>query len=164
MLSSHLFLTYTYTAHPSYSNCIVFRFMNASNTKLSVCVTTQSLVPPPLTFLNELLQLYSPSCFFCSSSDTRILKLRRFNHKIHGFRAFSNTVLTSGTTSSKMSDTIILSLPSETNSRHFSEHFNWLLLSFTPIVCIVFVCAHLCECLCVWRVCVYLCMHVCVWV
>ena len=40
------------TAHPSYSNFTGFGFLNVSDTKLPVCVTTQPLVPPPLTFLN----------------------------------------------------------------------------------------------------------------
>ena len=37
------------TAHLYYSNFIGYRFLNGSNTKRPVCVTNQSLVPPPLT-------------------------------------------------------------------------------------------------------------------
>ena len=35
---------------PSFSNYMGVRFVNASNTKLPACITTHSLVPPPLTF------------------------------------------------------------------------------------------------------------------
>ena len=41
-------------------------------------------------YLSELLHLYSPSCSLRSSSDTRMFKLQRFNHKTHGFLTFSH--------------------------------------------------------------------------
>ena len=53
-------------------------------TKLPACVTTQLLVPPPLTFLNYCSCTALPAL----SSDTRILKLRRFNRKTRCFRFF----------------------------------------------------------------------------
>ena len=40
--------------------------------------------------LSELLHLYSPSRSLGSSSDTRMLKIQRFNRKTHGFRTFSH--------------------------------------------------------------------------
>ena len=92
--------------HPSYSNCTVFRFLNGSNTKLPEFVTTQSLVPPPLTFLNycsctALLALYAlHQTHAHSNSDASTAKLMAF--------ALSPiSVLISGTTSPKMSDTLI---------------------------------------------------------
>ena len=42
------------------------------------------------SYLSELLHLYSPSRSLRSSSDTRMLKLQRFNRKTHGFRTFSH--------------------------------------------------------------------------
>ena len=105
-------------ALPSYSNFIGFRFLNASNTKLPVHVTTQSLVPPPLTFLN-----------YCSCTALPALSALHQTHnastaKLMAFALSPISVLISGTTSPKISDTLILSFPSKTNSRHFSEHFN----------------------------------------
>ena len=40
--------------------------------------------------LSELLHFYSPSCSLRSSSDTRMLKIQRFNRKTHGFHTFSH--------------------------------------------------------------------------
>ena len=39
---------------------------------------------------SELLHFYSPSRSLRSSSDTRMLKIQRFNRKTHGFRTFSH--------------------------------------------------------------------------
>ena len=88
--------------------------------KLPVCVTTQSLVPPPLTFLNycsctALLALYAlHQTHAYSNSDASSAKLSAFTLS-------PILVLTSGTTSPKRSDTLLHSLPSKTNSRHFSS-------------------------------------------
>ena len=106
------------TAHLSYSNITGSRFLNASSTKLPVCDTTQSLVSSPLTFLNycnctalpALSALHHTHAY--SNSDASTAKLMAF--------ALSPVlVLIFGTTSPKKSDTLILSLPSKTNSRHF---------------------------------------------
>ena len=108
------------TVHPSCSNFIGFRFLNALNTKLPVCVTTRSLVPPPLTFLNycsctalpDLSALHQTHAY--SNSDASIAHFMAF--------ALSPiSILISGITASKMSETLILFLPSKTNSRHFSS-------------------------------------------
>ena len=74
------------TAQPSYDNFTGFRFLNGSNTKLPVCVTTQSLVPPPLTCLNYCSCTALPA--LSALHLTRILKLRRLNHKAHGLRSY----------------------------------------------------------------------------
>ena len=42
------------------------------------------------SYLFELLHFYSPSRSLCSSSDTCMLKIQRFNCKTHGFRTFSH--------------------------------------------------------------------------
>ena len=42
------------------------------------------------SYLSDLLHLYSPSRSLRSSSDTRMLKLQRFNRKTHGFPTFSH--------------------------------------------------------------------------
>ena len=42
------------------------------------------------SYLSELQRLYSPSRSLRSSSDTRMLKIQRFNRKTHGFRTFSH--------------------------------------------------------------------------
>ena len=72
------------------------------------------------SYLSELLQLYSPSRSLRSSSDTRpqtpTLQLQNSWLSLSPF-----SVLISGTTSPKISDTLILSFPSKTNSRHFSS-------------------------------------------
>ena len=105
---------------PLLQNFIGFQFLNASNTKLPVCVTTQSLVPPPLTFLN-----------YCSCAALSALSALQRTHaysnsqastaKQMAFALSPISVLISGTTSPKVSDTLILSRPSKTNSRHFSS-------------------------------------------
>ena len=138
------------TAHPSCSNFIGFRFLNASNTKLPVCVTTQSLLP--LTFLNYCTCTALPAfsalhqTHAYSNSDASTAKLMAFALSPllgpHIWNNFPPDVSQSN------------SLPSFKNKFKtflFSEHFNWVLLSFAPTVCIVFVC--------VCGVCV--CVHVC---
>ena len=57
-------------------------------------------------YLSEILHLYSPSRYLCSSLDTRILKLQRFNRKTHGFHTLAPT---SGTISPKTSGILLLS-------------------------------------------------------
>ena len=129
-----------------------------------MCYNSITGSAPSDLLMMMMMMLYSPSRSLRSSSDTRILKLRRFDAKLMAFALSAISVLISGTTSPTMSDTLILSLPSKTNSKTFlfSEHFNWVLLSFAPTVCIVFVCAHLCVCACVWCVCVRACLRACV--
>ena len=108
------------TAHPSYSNFIGFRFLNTSNTKLPVCVTAKSLVPPPLTFLNycsctalpAVSALHQTHAY--SNSDASTAKLMAF--------ALSPiSVHIAGTTSPMMSDTLVISLLSKSNSRQLSS-------------------------------------------
>ena len=56
--------------------------------KLLECVATQSQVPLPPIFLNYYTLTVLPA--LRSSSDTRMLKLQRFNRKTHDFRTFSH--------------------------------------------------------------------------
>ena len=158
------------TAHPSYSSFIGFWFLNASSTKLPVCVTTQSLVCPPLTFLNYcswtalliLSTLHQIQAY--SNSDTSITKLIAFTLS-------PVSVLISWTTSHKMSDTLILSLPSKTKSWHFSPlniSVKYCCPSPQQSVQCLCVCVHLCVCARMHGVCVCVCVcvraHVCVYI
>ena len=61
------------------------------NTKLLACVTTQLQVPLPLIFLSCYTFTVLPALSALrASSDTRMLRLQRFNRKTHGFRTFSH--------------------------------------------------------------------------
>ena len=56
----------------------------------TACMCCNAITGSALSYLTELLHLYSPSRALRSSSDTRMLKLQRFNRKTHGFRTFSH--------------------------------------------------------------------------
>ena len=71
------------------------------------------------SYLSEQLHLYGPSRSLRSSSDTRMLKLQRFNRKTHGFRTFLTSIPTYGKISPKTAGPCY-SFPSKANSRHFS--------------------------------------------
>ena len=86
-----------------------------------------------------------------------MLKLQRLNRKTHGFHTFSHFGSHTGTISPKTSGTLLLSLPSKANSRHFSSqnisvkpHCPSL-----PSVCTVYVCVRAC-------VRAYMCVRACV--
>ena len=68
-------------------------------------------------YLSELLQLYSPRRCLCSSTNTKMLELQRF--KCVGFVVSPYLVLTSETTAPKTLGTLLLSIPSRINSKHF---------------------------------------------
>jgi len=55
----------------------------------TACMCYNAITGSVPSYLSELLHLYSPSRSLRSSSDTRMLKIPRFNHKTHGFRTFS---------------------------------------------------------------------------
>ena len=55
----------------------------------TACMRYNSITGSAPSYLFELLQLNSPSRSLRSSSDTCILKLRRFSRKTRGFRSFS---------------------------------------------------------------------------
>ena len=89
----------------------------------SACVTTQSQALLPLIFLScytfTVLPSLSALCqtHACSKSNASTAKPMAF--------ALSHTLApTSGTVSLKTSGTLLLSLPSKANSRHFSEYFS----------------------------------------
>ena len=54
----------------------------------TACMCYNSITGSAPSYLSELPQLYSPSRSLRSSSDTQILKLRRFDRETHGFRSF----------------------------------------------------------------------------
>ena len=56
----------------------------------TACMCYNAITGSASSYLFELLHLYSPSHSLCSSSDTRILKLQRFNCKTNGFHTFSH--------------------------------------------------------------------------
>ena len=131
---------------------------------VNACVTTQSQVPLPLIFLSCYTFTVLPTLFAlcqthaCSKSNVSTAKPMAF--------ALSHTLApTSGTISPKTSGTLILSLPSKVNSRHFSSqnisvkpHCPSL-----PSVCTVCVCVCVCVCACV-RACERACVRACVYV
>ena len=107
------------TAHPSYSNFTGFQFLNASNTKLHVCVTSQPLVPLPLTFLNYCTCTAFPlSPLFIRHTHTKTPTLQPQNSWLSLFLLFRSSYLEQPP---PRFQTLILSLPSKTNSRHFSS-------------------------------------------
>ena len=56
----------------------------------TACMCYNAITGSTPSYLSELLHLYSPSRSLRSSSDTRMLKTKRFNRKTHGFRTFSH--------------------------------------------------------------------------
>ena len=97
----------------------------------------------------------SLTCWSCTAlpalsalHQTPILKLRRFNRKTHGFRSFScfGPHIWNSLPQDVRHSNCIPSLKNRLKTYLFSEHFNWVLLSFAPTVSTVFAC--------VWRVCV----------
>ena len=56
----------------------------------TACVCYNAVTRSVPSCLSQLLHFYSPARFLRSSSDTRMLKLQRFNRKTHGLRTFSH--------------------------------------------------------------------------
>ena len=56
----------------------------------TACMCYNAITGSAPSYLSELLHLHSPSRSLRSSSDTRMLKIQRFNRKTHGFRTFSH--------------------------------------------------------------------------
>ena len=56
----------------------------------TACMCYNAITGSAPSYLSELLHLYNPSRSLRSSSDTRMLKIQRFNCKTHGFRTFSH--------------------------------------------------------------------------
>ena len=56
----------------------------------TACVCYNAVTCSVPSCLSQLLHFYSPARFLRSSSDTRMLKLQRFNRKTHGLRTFSH--------------------------------------------------------------------------
>ena len=139
----------------------------------TVCMCYTSITGSAPSYLSELMQLCSPSLYLHSSSDARTLKLGRFNRKTHDLRSFSyfGPHIWNNLPKDVRHSNSLPSFKNKVKTFLFSEHFNWVLLSFAPTVCIVFVCAHLyvCAracgvCVCVCGLCVCVCMCVCVFV
>ena len=56
----------------------------------TACMCYNTITGSAPSYLFELLHLCSPSRSLRSSSDTRMLKLQRFNRRTHGFHIFSH--------------------------------------------------------------------------
>ena len=56
----------------------------------TACMCYNAITCSAPSYLTELLYLYSPSRSLRFSTDTRMLKIQRFNCKTHGFRTFSH--------------------------------------------------------------------------
>ena len=56
----------------------------------TACMCYNAITGSAPSYLFELLHLYSHSRSLCSSSDTCMLKIQRFNCKTHGFHTFSH--------------------------------------------------------------------------
>ena len=116
------------------------------------------------SYLTELLYLYSPSRSLRFSTDTRMLRLQRFNRKTHGFHTFSHfgPHIWNNLPQDIRHSATLSSFKSQLNTflRIFqlSDVVHHPLLSVCVCVC---VCVCLCVCACV-RACVRLCVCVCV--
>ena len=89
----------------------------------TACMCYNAITGSAPSYLSELLHLYSPSRSLRSSSDTRMLKIQRFNRKTHGFRIFSHFGPPHLEQSPPKHQALcyVLLLPSKANSRHFSS-------------------------------------------
>ena len=85
----------------------------------TACLCYSSIGSAALCNISERLQLYSFSRCLRSSSNTHMLKLRRFNRKPMAFALCPASVLTSGTTSPRTLDTLLFSLPSKNKLKAF---------------------------------------------
>ena len=79
----------------------------------TACMYYNAITGSAPSYLSELLHLYSPSRVLLSSSDTRMLKIQRFNRKTYGFRTFSH--FGPHIWNNLPQDIRLLSLPSKTN-------------------------------------------------
>ena len=102
------------------------------------------------------------------SADTRMLKVRRFNRKIHDFCPFSyfGPHIRNNLSQDVRWSATLPSFKSKIETFLFSDNSSWAILSFSTTFS-VYVC--MCECVCVcWFVCVcvcacvYVCMCVCI--
>ena len=115
----------------------------------------------------KTFQSFPFSLSFRSSSGTRVLKFQRYcrTTRLSHFLTLSHTLAPiSGTISPKTSGTLLLSLPSKANSRHFFPQSTIQLsnIVFTPpIKMCVCVCVVVCGCGCQCAS-VCLCVSVCV--
>ena len=56
----------------------------------TACMCYNAITDSAPSYFSELLHHYSPSHSLRSSSNTRMLKIQRFNRKTHDFRTFSH--------------------------------------------------------------------------
>ena len=78
------------TAHLSYSNSDHWLPISERIKYKTACMCYNAITGSAPAYPSELLHLYRTSRSLRSSSDTRMLKIQRFNRKTHGFRTFSH--------------------------------------------------------------------------
>ena len=117
----------------------------------TACMCYNAITGSTPSHLSELLHLYSPSRSLRSSSDTRMLKIQRFNRKTHGFRTFLH--FGPHIWNNLPQDIRLLSLPSKSNSRHFSSQNISVKPHCPSLLSVCTVCVCVCACACV-RACV----------
>ena len=119
----------------------------------TACMCYNSITGSAPSYLSQLPQLYSPSRSLRSSSVTRILKLRRFNRKTHGFRSFSyfGSHIGNNLPLDVRHSTTLSSFNNKLKTFLFSENFNWANFS-SPQQYGHSVCVCVCSCLCLYNV------------
>ena len=77
---------------PRHQNCTPLHWLPISERikYKTACMCYNAITGSAPSYLFELVHLYSPSRSLRSSSDTRMLKIQRFNRKTHGFCTFSH--------------------------------------------------------------------------
>ena len=123
--------------------------------------TMQSQVPLPLIFLSCYTFTVLPALsalrqtHICSKSNVSTAKPM-------AFALFHTLAPTSGTISPKTSGTMLLSLPSKVNSRHFSSQNISVKPHCPSLPSICTVCVCVCACVCA-RACLCACVCVCMY-
>ena len=119
----------------------------------TACMCYNAITVSAPSYLSEVLHIYSPSrCLSALRQTHACSKLQRFNRKTHGFRTFSHFgPHIWNNLPPRHQASLLLSLPSKANSRHFSSqnisvkpHCPSL-----PSVCTVCLCVCVCVCVCV---------------
>ena len=90
----------------------------------TACMCYNAITGSAPSYISELLHLYSPSRSLHSSSDTRILKIQRFNRKTHGFRTLLTLWPPHLEQSSPRHQATLSSFKSQLKTFLFSEYFS----------------------------------------
>ena len=90
------------------------------------CMCYNAITGSAPSYFSELLHLYSPFRSLRSSSDTRMLKIQRFNRKTNGFRTFSHfgPHIWNNLPQVIRHPATLSSFKSQLKTFHFSEYFS----------------------------------------